>query len=134
MLDGSIRSTATSRGFSDLTTFAVTFTAGVSCTSTDVAVPIRRCGATMRPFPSTTNPEPRASSVQITTTLFCHRGSRNAGSASGDGAASVAVESTAAAVRVRVCRRQAERRVFAGDDVDVLEPLVGVAVQRYGAV
>ncbi len=69
---GSIQRTATSRTGSAARTLAATLTAGVSCTSTDVAVPMTRWFVAMSPFASITNPDAWVVGVQSATTLSCH--------------------------------------------------------------
>ena len=69
---GSIQRTATSRTGSAARTRAATLTAGESCTSTDVAVPMTRWFVAMSPFASTTNPDAWVVGVQRATTLSCH--------------------------------------------------------------
>ena len=44
----------------------------MSCTSTDVALPMTRWLVAISPFASTTNPDARVVGVHSATTLSCH--------------------------------------------------------------
>ena len=69
---GSIQRTATSLTGSAARTLAATLTAGESCTSTDVAVPMTRWFVAMSPFASIRNPDAWVLGVHRATTLSCH--------------------------------------------------------------
>ena len=84
---------------------AATLTAGVSCTSTDVAVPMTRWFVAISPFASITNPDAWVVGVQRATTLSCHCGRRNEGSASSEAAARR--RGSAERARPPRCRRSA---------------------------
>ena len=124
---GSIQRTATSRAGSAARTLAATLTAGVSCTSTDVAVPITRWFVAI---------EPRSRRSRIPTRGWSASRARRRCPAIWSGGTRVGLErrrgrsSRSRGHDLRVVGCQLERRVAAGGDVHDLRPLVRLAVER----
>ena len=125
---GLIRRTATPLSGFDATTFAVTLRAGVSCTSTDAALPITRWFDAMSPSASTTNPDacvvwsPEGDDAVLPLTeqrRHAHLDRRLGGrSPGGEGP------------NLGVACGQLEHRVPARDDVDNLAPFERLAIER----
>ena len=104
---------------------------GESCTSTDVAVPMTRWFVTTSPFASITNPDARVVGVQSADdAVLPLRAAASADPVSSGVAAAVAARCGAERHDLRVGGRQLEHGVAAGDDIQRLRPLVGLALER----